>query len=63
MPTDSYVVVIPHMTTVLKDMLHVVALFSYGADDNSRGGAFHLLHENTKEEVEFLKAPYGFNGK
>lgn len=41
------VVVIPHMTAVLKDLLHVVALFSFGVDDNSRGGIFHL-RENTK---------------
>lgn len=54
---DSCVVAIPHMTASLEDMLHVVALFSDGVHDNSHGGTFHPLHENTKEEVEFLKAP------
>lgn len=52
---DSYVVAIPHTTASLEDMLHVVALFSYGVDDNSHGGTIHLMHENTKEEVEFFK--------
>lgn len=41
---DSYVVVIPLMTAVLKDLLHVVALFSDGIADNGRRGIFHLLH-------------------
>lgn len=48
--TDSHVVVIPHMTAALRDLLHVVALFSDGTDDNRRGGCV------SPAAVEFLKA-------
>jgi len=49
------------MTAVLKDPLHVVALFSYGTDgDNCGGGGFTCY---TKEELEYLsaQAPYGLS--
>lgn len=50
----------PKTTAVLKDMLHVVALFFCGVDLSSCR-AVSPDAKDTVEEVEFWKTQYGFN--